>query len=158
MRTYSTACGTLALSLALGGFVLTGTGCAGTRYERSTGAYIDDQSVNARVKTALFRDPVVSGFDVGVNTYRGNVQLSGFVETQEQKRRAADIAQGIQGVNKVINDLEIKPAEAVGGPGSSVSGSSERTTVPASDIETTPATPPAEPIPAPTEEEQLRSR
>jgi hypothetical protein len=141
MKMTSLVCHGLALSITLGSVALIGTGCAGSRYERSTGAYIDDKATGARVKTALFRDPLVSGFDVGVNTFRGEVQLSGFVETEQQKQRAEQIARSVEGVQNVINDLEIKPAPAVGGPGSSVEGSSGDTsgTRPPLDIDSTPS-------------------
>src|SRR6476620_2284867 len=88
----------IAACLLLSGLALTGTGCAGTRTQRSTGAYLDDKSISTRVKTALFRDPAVSGFDVKVNTFRGEVQLNGFVDTPQQKERASEIARHISGV------------------------------------------------------------
>src|SRR6266404_493025 len=98
MRTQTIALSGLIASLLLSGLALTGTGCAGSRYQRSTGTYLDDKGISTRVKTALFRDPVVSGFDVHVNTFRGDVQLSGFVNTPEQKDRAAQVARQISGV------------------------------------------------------------
>jgi len=108
------------LCLTLGGIAFTGTGCAGDRYQRSTGAYIDDKGISSRVKTALFRDPNVSGFDVHVNTFRGDVQLSGFVDTPEQKAHAAALAREVSGVQAVTNNLEVKPPVAVGAPGPAV--------------------------------------
>jgi len=121
MRTDKIALSGLIACLSLGGLALTGAGCAGTRTERSTGAYLDDKGIETRVKTALFRDPAVSGFDVHVNTFRGDVQLSGFVDTSEQKERAAQIAREIPGVVMVTNNLEVKPAgTAVGTSGATV--------------------------------------
>jgi hyperosmotically inducible periplasmic protein len=126
MRTHNIALSGLLICLSLGGLALTGAGCAGTNYHRSTGAYLDDKGIGTRVKTALFRDPLVSGFDTHVNTFRGDVQLSGFVDTPEQKERAAQIARGVTGVRMVSNNLEVKPGAntAVGTSGSTVSGSS----------------------------------
>ena len=130
MRTHKIALNGLIVFLGLTGVALMGTGCAGTNSSRSTGAYLDDKSIGTRVKTALFRDPVVSGFDVHVNTFRGDVQLSGFVDNPAQKDRAADIARSVKGVREVTNNLEIKPGAptAVGAPGSTVQGSSAAVT------------------------------
>jgi hyperosmotically inducible periplasmic protein len=140
MRTNGMALSGLVVCLTLGGIALTGTGCAGNRYQRSTGAFIDDKGITARVKTALFRDPNVSGFDVHVNTFRGDVQLSGFVDTPEQKEHAAAIASEVAGVQQVNNNLEVKP-RAVGTPGAAVENSSRTIT------ETPPADAPRYPAP-----------
>ncbi len=121
MRNPKTALSGLIVCLTLSGLMLASTGCAGTRHKRSTGAYVDDKAVSTRVKTALFRDPLVSGFDVKVNTYRGEVQLNGFVDNNEQKERAASIAREVPGVELVTNNLEVKPADpAVGTSGAAV--------------------------------------
>jgi hyperosmotically inducible periplasmic protein len=115
----------LIASLLASGIALTSTGCAGDRYQRSTGAYLDDKGISTRVKTALFRDPQVSGFDVHVNTFRGDVQLSGFVDTPEQKERASAVAREVPGVAMVTNNLEVKPSTtAVGTSGATVEGQS----------------------------------
>jgi hyperosmotically inducible periplasmic protein len=131
MRTDKFALSGLIICLSLGGLALTGAGCAGDRYHRSTGAYLDDKSINTRVKTALFSDPQVSGFDVHVNSFRGDVQLSGFVDTPEQKERAAQVAREIEGVRVVTNNLELKSgANAMGRPAPELSGSSGTITQP----------------------------
>ncbi len=132
MRTHRIALSGLLVCLLLGSIAMLPSGCAGTRYQRSTGTYLDDQGITARVKTALFRDPLVSGFDVHVNTFRGDVQLSGYVDTPEQKERAAQVAREIPGVQLVTNNLEVKPPQAVGTTGSAVTSSSETVTQPAS--------------------------
>ena len=72
------------------------------------GQYIDDSVITAKVKAALLKDPVVSGFAVSVETYKGVVLLSGFVQNDNQARRAAEIASGVQGVVTVKNALSIK--------------------------------------------------
>lgn len=82
-------------------------GCAGTA-GKSTGEYIDDAAITTRVKTALFRDDEVSGFQVDVDTYKGRVQLNGFVDSEEEKRRAEEVAVGVEGVAEVVNNLEVK--------------------------------------------------
>lgn len=83
--------------------------CAPSEQRRATGEYIDDTAINARVKTALLRDNVVGGFDVSTTTYDRTVQLSGFVDTEEQRERAAEVASEVDGVEDVVNNIEIKP-------------------------------------------------
>ncbi len=84
------------------------TGCAVTRGQETVGQYGHDKTITAKVKSALAADPVVKAHDVNVTTYRNDVQLSGFVDSQEQKVRAGQIAQGISGVEAVHNDLIVK--------------------------------------------------
>jgi osmotically-inducible protein OsmY len=84
------------------------SGCAGTPTRQSTGEYIDDAGVTTKVKAAFVKDPVVKALDVKVETFRGVVQLSGFVDTAEQKAQAERIAAGIQGVTSVKNNVSIK--------------------------------------------------
>lgn len=95
----------LLLAGATGAFF---TGCAGDRYERSTGQYIDDKSLSVRVHNALADNPDYKFDDVRVNVFRGTVQLSGFVNSSEQKARAADITRGVQGVERVHNNINLK--------------------------------------------------
>lgn len=83
------------------------TGCAVTSGRESAGEYTDDKATTARVKTALARDPIVKANQVNVTTFRGIVQLSGFVETQAQKDRATDVARAIKGVRELRNDLVV---------------------------------------------------
>jgi hyperosmotically inducible periplasmic protein len=83
-------------------------GCAGTSTRESTGEYLDDRGVTARVKTALIGDEIVKARDINVETFKGTVQLSGFVDSQEQKARAASIAAGINGVRSVENNISVK--------------------------------------------------
>lgn len=72
------------------------------------GQYIDDSMITAKVKAALLKDPVVSAFAVSVETSKGIVLLSGFVQNDNQARRAVEIASGVQGVVTVKNGLAIK--------------------------------------------------
>ncbi len=83
-------------------------GCAGTDKKQSTGQYVDDATITSKVKTQLFKDPGVSGFQVDVDTFKGQVQLSGFVDTADQKARAAEIAKGVGGVKSVSNNIIVK--------------------------------------------------
>ncbi len=82
-------------------------GCAGDRYHESTGEYVDDSSLTARVKEALGHDSYKYP-DVKVTTFKGTVQLSGFVEERGQKERAGTIAKEVQGVKDVANNITIK--------------------------------------------------
>jgi hypothetical protein len=100
----------MGLFLLLLCFTLSLGACAGSGTQKSTGQYIDDATITTKVKTALFEDSVVSGFQINVETYKGNVQLNGFVDTQEQKEHAEEIAQNIEGVKDVINNLTVKGA------------------------------------------------
>ncbi|HEU5079551.1 MAG TPA: BON domain-containing protein [Opitutaceae bacterium] len=84
------------------------SGCAGNSTKESTGEYVDDTAVTAKVKTELIRDPVVKARQVDVTTFKGTVQLSGFVDTPEQKERAAELARGVQGVQDVKNNIVVK--------------------------------------------------
>lgn len=85
------------------------TGCTHNKEtRRSTGQYLDDQTITARVKSALFADPNVSGFQVNVDTYQGVVSLSGFVDTAAQKAKAEDVARQVSGVRQVQNNLSIR--------------------------------------------------
>ena len=82
--------------------------CAATQTSESTGEYIDDAAITTKVKNQLLQDKNVSGLQVTVETYRGRVQLSGFVSTQEEKLKAEKLAREVQGVRSVSNDLIVK--------------------------------------------------
>jgi len=90
------------------GLVTLSTGCAATATKESTGEYVDDATITAKVKAAFVKDEVVKAFDVSVETFKGNVQLSGFVDTAEEKARAVQIARGIDGVRDVQNKITVK--------------------------------------------------
>lgn len=82
--------------------------CAGTAKQESTGEYIDDTVLTSRVKSALLNDPNVSGLAVNVETFKGTVQLSGFVKTVSERNRAVQLARGVKGVRQVKNDILIR--------------------------------------------------
>jgi hyperosmotically inducible periplasmic protein len=100
-------CLLLSLGLSVGTMAMV-TGCAGNQYDRSTGEYIDDKSLAVRVHSALSDNPDYKFNDVNVNIFRGTVQLSGFVNSADQKSKAADIARGVQGVKDVQNNVTVK--------------------------------------------------
>lgn len=86
-------------------------GCASSPGSRATGQVLDDGALTARVKTAIARDASLgTAKDVNVTTYRGVVQLSGFVESEDVARRAEEIAKGVEGVQSVKNDLRVNPS------------------------------------------------
>ena len=84
------------------------SGCAAKGKSESTGRYVDDSAITAKVKTAIFKDPSLKTTEIKVDTYKGVVQLSGVVDSQEAVRRAGDLAAGIPGVVSVKNDLIVK--------------------------------------------------
>jgi len=84
------------------------SGCAGNQYDRSTGEYIDDKSLTLRVHNALSDNQEYKFSDVNVNIFRGTVQLTGFVDTSDQKSKAEEIAKGVQGVKDVDNKISVK--------------------------------------------------
>ena len=84
------------------------TGCAGDRYHESTGEAIDDKSISMNVKSALSNDAEYKYEGVQVTTFKGTVQLSGFVDTSAQKSRAGDLAKGVQGVKDLENNITVK--------------------------------------------------
>ena len=83
-------------------------GCAGSRTQTSTGEYIDDRAISTKAKTALLADEEVSGFQVEVETFKGVVQLSGFVNTEAQAQKAERIVRAVDGVQEVKNDIVVK--------------------------------------------------
>lgn len=98
----------LTACLCLTGATAVLTGCSGDRYNRSTGEYIDDQTLSHRVSSAVHGDSEYKLGDVDVKAFRGNVQLSGFVVTEDQKRRAGEIAKNVPGVASVENNISVK--------------------------------------------------
>ncbi len=82
--------------------------CAPTATRESTGEYIDDSAITTKVKTKLLGDPIVSGFAISVETFRGRVILSGFVNSQAQMDRAVALAREVPGVKEVQSALVIK--------------------------------------------------
>ncbi|WP_379680835.1 BON domain-containing protein [Massilia consociata] len=82
--------------------------CSTDPNTRKVGVALSDTAISTRVKTALLGDPDVKGRNVNVETFRGTVQLSGFVDNPESVARAADIARRVDGVREVRNALIVK--------------------------------------------------
>lgn len=90
------------------GLLISLTACAATQTKESTGQYVDNSVLTAKVKTAIFNDPSLKTLEISVETYKGEVQLSGFVSTIEQTNRAVEVAKGVPGVTSVKNDMRVK--------------------------------------------------
>ena len=99
------------------------TGCEMMNHhdgDRTAGRALDDKTITATVQHDLNREPVYKFNGIDVKTYSGVVQLSGFVDTQEQKQRAGEIARQSEGVTQVVNNITLKPAgnlQPTGRPG-----------------------------------------
>lgn len=96
-----------ASSIALG-LAMIAPGCSSSPKQESTGEYIDSSAITAKVKADLLAEPGLSSMQIGVETYKDVVQLSGFVNSYSVKRRAESIAMAVDGVKSVRNDLVIK--------------------------------------------------
>jgi osmotically-inducible protein OsmY len=83
-------------------------GCASTRTQESTGQYVDDSTITTKVKAEILGDPALKSFQISVETFKGIVQLSGFVNSAEMRNRAAVVASRVSGVKSVKNDLIVK--------------------------------------------------
>ncbi len=84
------------------------TGCAGDRYHESTGEGIDDTATTARVKSALGNDARYKYDNIHVATFKGTVELSGFVESGDARSHAVDIVRAVEGVHDVENKISVK--------------------------------------------------
>ena len=82
--------------------------CASTQQHESASEYIDDAVITTKVKAALFNDPDLSAAEINVETYNGEVQLSGFVSNKNQISEAVQVARNVEGVRKVKNSLLVK--------------------------------------------------
>ncbi len=83
-------------------------GCASTSKQEGTGEYVDDSVITTKVKAAIFNEPNLKSAEVNVETFKGVVQLSGFVSSQAAISKAIEVARGVGGVRSVKNDMRIK--------------------------------------------------
>ena len=83
-------------------------GCAATSTRGSTGDFVDDTVITTKVKALLAEDDFLKSFKISVETYKGTVQLSGFVNSQQAINRAVEITRSVQGVSAVKNDLIVR--------------------------------------------------
>jgi osmotically-inducible protein OsmY len=98
----------IAQSVIAGVLLVSVAACAPTPTREGTGEYIDDSVITSKVKAAFAADPTVKATQVKVETFKGTVQLSGFVDSRESAQRAVEIARGIKGVKSVKNDTVIR--------------------------------------------------
>lgn len=83
-------------------------GCASTSKQEGTGEYIDDTVITSKVKTAVLSEPSLKSAEINVETFKGVVQLSGFVGSQAEITKAAELARNVSGVKSVKNDMRLK--------------------------------------------------
>ncbi|MFZ2855247.1 MAG: BON domain-containing protein [Rhodocyclaceae bacterium] len=95
-----------ALFLALA--LLTVVGCASTPTQEGTGEYIDDSVITTKVKAAILDEPTLKVAEINVETFKGVVQLSGFVSSSAAMSKATEVARGVRGVKSVKNDMRLK--------------------------------------------------
>jgi hyperosmotically inducible protein len=98
----------LAVSCAVPVIAIT-AGCSSTPTHESAGEYTADSALTAKVKAALLADPGLKSLAVSVTTYRSEVLLSGFVNSPDQIQKAVAVARGVEGVQSVKNELNVKP-------------------------------------------------
>lgn len=84
-------------------------GCASTPSHESTAEYVDDSVITLKVKAAIFAEDSLKSAEINVETFKGVVQLSGFVNSQADINRAVVVAKGVNGVTSVKNDMRLKP-------------------------------------------------
>ena len=83
-------------------------GCASTPTKEGTGEYFDDSVITTKLKAAIFNEPSLKSAEINVETFKGTVQLSGFVSSRSEIHKAGEIARGVNGVLSVKNDLRLK--------------------------------------------------
>jgi osmotically-inducible protein OsmY len=88
--------------------IATFAACASTPKQESTGEYVDDSVITTKVKSLLATDDFLKSFQIGVETYKGIVQLSGFVNSQQAVDKASEITRSVKGVKSVKNNLILK--------------------------------------------------
>jgi hyperosmotically inducible protein len=104
MNTFSKYLSAAFLALSL----LTAVGCASTAKSEGTGEYIDDTVITSKVKAAILGESTLKSAEINVETFKGIVQLSGFVSSQAAASKAVELARAVKGVSSVKNDMRIK--------------------------------------------------
>ena len=98
---FSSIISTLLISTAI-------SACAATDAKESTGQYVDNSVITTKVKAAILNEPTLKVSEINVETFKGEVQLSGFVSSIEQTNKAVEVAKSIPGVTSVKNDMRVK--------------------------------------------------
>jgi osmotically-inducible protein OsmY len=99
-RNVASMAGILLVAMALG--------CASTAKQEGTGEYVDDTVITTKVKTAIFSEPTLKSAEINVETFKGVVQLSGFVNSSAAETTAVAVARKVEGVKSVKNDMRLK--------------------------------------------------
>jgi osmotically-inducible protein OsmY len=99
-RKFAYFMGALALATTLG--------CASTAKQEGTGEYVDDTVVTGKVKAAILNEPTLKSAEINVETFKGVVQLSGFVSSRANIDKAVEVTRGVSGVTSVKNDMRLK--------------------------------------------------
>jgi osmotically-inducible protein OsmY len=97
--------GSLACAIAI---AVVAAGCASTPKQEGTGEYVDDSVITTKVKAAILNDPTLKVTEINVETFKGTVQLSGFVADPNSISRAVLVARSVKGVHDVKNDIRVK--------------------------------------------------
>jgi osmotically-inducible protein OsmY len=100
IRKWATLAGVVLMATALG--------CASTAKQEATGEYMDDTVITGKVKTAIFNEPTLKSAEINVETFKGVVQLSGFVSSATAENTAVVVARKVEGVKSVKNDMRLK--------------------------------------------------
>jgi osmotically-inducible protein OsmY len=90
------------------GLIAAFLGCASTPTRESSGEYVDDSLLTTKVKAAILDDPSLKVLQINVETFKGEVQLSGFVDSAQSVKKAGEVARGVKGVKSVKNNLIVK--------------------------------------------------
>lgn len=97
------------IAAALSAFLLVSVvGCASTSKQEGTGEYVDDAVITTKVKAAIFNEPSLKSTEINVETYKGAVQLSGFLSSQADINKAVDVTRSVKGVVSVKNNMHVK--------------------------------------------------
>ena len=104
MNTFSKTLSAALLAVTLVSVV----GCASTSQQEGTGEYVDDAVITTKVKAAIFNEPTLKSTEINVETFKGVVQLSGFVNSQADISKAVSLARSVKGVTGVKNDMRLK--------------------------------------------------
>ena len=89
-------------------FIAATLGCASTATHESTGQYVDDTVITGKVKKAIFKEETLNSAEINVETFKGVVQLSGFVSSAANQSTAVKVATAVEGVKSVKNDMRLK--------------------------------------------------
>ena len=99
-RTFACFIGAMALAVTLG--------CASTAKQEGTGEYVDDTVITTKVKAAILNDPTLKSAEINVETFKGVVQLSGFVSSKDAENKAVEVTRTVAGVKSVKDDMRVK--------------------------------------------------